>query len=198
VIPNYFDLDEFEFNPGPREDHLLYVGRIILRKGIHVAAQAAERSGHKLLVAGQGVLDHEAGKFITSEEMTITSPNVEFIGTLDRERRSYEMGRARAVMVPTQYIEPFGGVAVEAQLCGTPVITTNWGAFTENVSHGVSGFRPDTMREFVQAIGLSSQLDPVRVREWAASRYSLESVAPQFEDWFDRLDTLWGSGYYEG
>ena len=58
------------------------------------------------------------------------------------------LARRGSVRVPTYYIEPFGGVAVEAQLCGTPVITTDFGAFPETVQHGITGYRCRTYKQF--------------------------------------------------
>jgi len=195
VIPNYFDPAEFTNLAPKREDHLLYVGRVILRKGVHIAAQVAERSGRKLLVAGQGVVKHEPG-FIESDEIELRSPNIEYIGTLGVEERAYEMSRAHAVLVPTTYIEPFGGVAVEAMMSGTPAITTDWGAFRETVVSGLSGYRPSLIREWVQAVEDAGDLDSSHIRAYANSRFGLEAVAPMFEDWFERIETLWGEGWY--
>lgn len=196
VIPNYFDLDEFpweKIKTVKREDHLLYVGRVILRKGVHIAAKVAEASGRKLLVAGQGVVSHEIGR-IESEEMVLTSPNIEYIGTLDAEQRWQEMSRAHAVLTPTTYIEPFGGVAVEAQLCGTPVLATPWGAFPETVKPGVSGFLPHHKGEWVKAVEAAGGLKRAVIRKHA-EQFSLDAIAPRFEEWFNRIDTLWGDGW---
>lgn len=199
VIPNYFDPAEFESSKGvKREDHLLYVGRVILRKGVHLAAKAAEASGRKLFVAGQGVIDHEDGKFIESEEVKLTNPSLHFIGTLGVEERAYEMARAHAVLAPTTYLEPFGGVAVEAGFAGTPVITSNWGAYTETVIPGVTGYRPDTLAEYVQAVEDVSSLDREVIRQSVTDRYSLDAVRPLYERWFTQLDTLWEDGWYQG
>lgn len=203
VIPNYFDPAEFEASVAGnavRGDHLLYVGRVIVRKGVHVAAKVAEATGRTLLVAGQGVLDHKTGEYIESEEFILKSPKIEFIGTLGVEERAYEMGRAHAVLAPTQYVEPFGGVAVEAGFAGTPVITTNWGAFTETVIEGVTGFRPDTLSEYVDAVDAAESLGrhPELIRASVEARYSLDAVRPLFEEWFRKIDTLWDNGWYEG
>jgi glycosyltransferase involved in cell wall biosynthesis len=108
------------------------------------------------------------------------------------------MARAHAVLAPTTYLEPFGGVAVEAGFAGTPVITTNWGAYTETVIPGVTGYRPDVLSEFVQAVEDVSSLDREVIRKSVTDRYSLDAVRPQFIEWFRKLDTLWDEGWYEG
>lgn len=199
VIPNYFDPAEFLLEKTPRrEDHLLYVGRLIMRKGIHIAAQVAEATGRKLLVAGQGIIDHKPGEYITSEEIKLTSKNVEYIGTLGVKERAYEMARAHALLAPTTYLEPFGGVAVEAGFAGTPAITTNWGAFTETIIEGKTGFRPDTLAEYVKAVESASSLKREVIRRSVNARYSLDAVRPQFETWFKKLDSLWEEGWYQG
>ena len=50
------------------------------------------------------------------------------------------MGRARALVFPIDWPEPFGLVMTEAMACGTPVITRPLGAAPEIVTEGVTGF----------------------------------------------------------
>lgn len=194
VIPNYFDPEELPFNPDGG-DYLLYVGRLIVRKGVNVAAEIAEAAGMRLLVAGPGCVTHEPG-LIVMEEGVIKGP-VEYVGTLGVEERAKVMGGARALVCPTSYIEPFGGVAVEAMMCGTPVVATPWGAYTETVQSGVSGHHFHTLQEGVEAVAMTEWMDRRTVRQYALDRYSLDAVAPLFERWFGQLETLWEAGWYQ-
>ena len=104
------------------------------------------------------------------------------------------MGGAHAVLVPTLYVEPFGAVAVEAQLAGTPAIATDWGAFTETVA---DEFRFRTMQEAVDAVKRAGDADPEKLQASALERFSLDAVAPRYEKWFRQLDSLWRDGFYE-
>jgi glycosyltransferase involved in cell wall biosynthesis len=190
VIPNYWDMDEFPIDAEwPFEDstepYYLFIGRVIPDKGYEEAIRVTKDIGASLVIAGQG-----------SPNMELP-PHVSFIGHADVEARARLMKHAIAVLVPTRFREPFGGVAVEAQLSGTPAITTDYGAFVETVE---PQWRCSTHRELCEAAVRAQTLtatDRMNIRLKAASRYSLEAVGSLFERYFDRLYSLWGDGYYE-
>jgi glycosyltransferase involved in cell wall biosynthesis len=81
-------------------------------------------------------------------------------------------------------------------LCGTPVIASDWGSFTEIVTPDV-GARFRTLKQGVEAVELVRSLRGKQVRQAALDRFSLEAVGPKFTRWFDQLDSLWGQGWYE-
>lgn len=194
VIPNFFRPSDFALAED-KDDYLLFVGRTIFRKGITLAAEIAKASGRKLLVAGSGVDSSSDGEIRTFDGCVLTG-DVEYVGPVGAAERNELMGKAHAVFAPTIYVEPFGAVAVEAQLCGTPAITTDWGAYPETVPHG-GGFRVRSLAEGVAAVEAAGDLDPVLIHERALARYSLEAIAPEYERWFDQISTLWGKGFYE-
>jgi glycosyltransferase involved in cell wall biosynthesis len=196
VIPNYYDPEDFPLC-AEKGDYLLFLGRAIQRKGIQIAVDTARAVGMKLIMAGQGVESITAEKMVCEGGYTVNvaGVQVEHIGYVDVSKRAEVLGGAKALLLPTLYIEPFGGAAVEAQLCGTPAITTDFGAFAETVKHGVTGWRCRTLRQFVQATQHLDQLDPAEIRRIAVERYSLERVAPLYIDWFESLAGLWGAGW---
>ncbi len=107
------------------------------------------------------------------------------------------MGNAIGFFAPTLYIEPFGNVVVEAQACGTPTITTDWGAFTETNINGLTGYRCRTFDEFCQAVENVKNLDPKTISDRAKSLYSVDVIALQYQKYFNDLSKLWGKGWYE-
>lgn len=179
VIPGYLEPDMFPLGKGDG-DYYLYIGRLIERKGYRIAQEVCERLGKRLILAGPGPQDGYG----------------EFVGSIGPEQRAELMGSAIATFAPTLYIEPFGNVVIEAQTCGTPTITTDWGAFTENNEHGVTGFRCRTLQEFINAAENVKTLDRARIREQAIAKYSLDVIGRKYEAYFQRLLTLWDKGWY--
>jgi hypothetical protein len=96
------------------------------------------------------------------------------------------------------YVEPFGGVQVENLLCGTPTITTDWGAFAENNIQGVTGYRCRTFEDFVKAArdcqeGKIKSIDCRRQGE----NFSLDAIAPKYEKYFtEALQVSQDRGWY--
>jgi len=188
VIPNYFDPDDFEFSD-KKDGYLLYVGRLTPRKGVNIAYETAKKTGFMLKIAGIGKLQ-DVG-------IPENDPLVEYVGFAGMKERSDLMKSARAVMVPTIYLGPFEGVAVEAMFSGTPAITSDFGAFPETVQHGETGYRCRTLEQFVWAAKNAGKLDPKYIREYAVNNYSLERVGRMYEEYFFQLQGLFGKGWYE-
>jgi glycosyltransferase involved in cell wall biosynthesis len=197
VIPHAVDPADFIFEPEPGtyddEPYLLFMGRLVGRKGAQVAADISERVGMKLVVAGPGAL-HDAGEDIVTVDGMVRGSRVVLEGAAGKERRAELLAGASALLMPTLYPEPFGLVAVEAMMSGTPVVASPWGAFTETISEGVSGFTFHTLGEAVARVQDAMTLDRGGVRAWA-ERYAPGVIAPEYDRWFQRLMGLRGAGW---
>lgn len=194
VIPRGWLAEDFPAGDGSG-GYALYIGRLMARKGPHVAADAAARAGVPLKVAGQGARSWSRS-LIVCEDGTELRGDVEYLGVLGPKDRAAVMGAAVATLVPTQYFEPLGGVSIESQLTGTPAIVSNWGGLPENVVEGRTGFACNLLRDYVRGIERAATLDRAFVRQHALDTWSIEALAPRWIEYLDRLSTLWGSGWY--
>lgn len=169
VVPNYYNPDEWPEGSGG--DAVVFLGRLTEGKGIRLLLDIARaRPDVPFKIAGQGSI----------EPFGDVPPNVEVIGPLTHERAAY-LGNARAIIAPSRYSEPFCGVVVEAALCGTPAITSDFGAFTETVDQGLTGFRCQTMRQWCEAIDQAGDLSRRYTRLRAQTLYSTDRVGMMYD-----------------
>ena len=190
VIPNYFDPADFDFAPETKKDYLLYLGRVYSGKGVDIAIEVAQATGCELIIAGQGSLE-EAGYHGLPG-------NIPHVGYADRETRRRLMAEARASIIASKYVEPFGGVQVENLFSGTPTITSDIGAFAENNLHGVTGYRCNTFDDFCTAWENRHRIAPESCRAQAQLNFSLDAVAPRYERYFqDVMNVYSGEGWYQ-
>ena len=175
VIPNPIDVGAFPYRED-KEDFLLWIGRMAPVKGAHRAIDAARRAGMPLVLAGPVQPGQE--EFFESEvEPHIDGETVSYVGETGGHEKADLFSRARGMLMPIRWDEPFGMVMVEAMACGTPVIAFEEGAAPEIVVDGSTGFVVDDEQEMADAIGRLDEISPERCREHVAERYDVPTVA---------------------
>lgn len=179
VIPNYFVEADWPMVERP-QGYVAFFGRIGDSKGLPTfVALAAQMPDQEFVICGQG-----------DPSPYLRLPNVRYEPPKTGTDRATFLGNAKLVVMPTNFVEPFGGVAVEAMLCGTPVAGVTYGAFTETIQHGVTGWRCRVLQEWVRAVELSPTLDRGGIAHYARKRYSLEAVGPMYDTAFRQIHGL--------
>jgi glycosyltransferase involved in cell wall biosynthesis len=179
VVPNPLAVDEWPFC-AEKEDFVLWIGRMSPDKGPHRAIDAARRAGARLVLAGP-VQPGQERFFAEEVEPHVGDDGVEYIGEADAERKRELYLRARGLLMPIRWAEPFGLVMVEAMACGTPVIAYPEGSAPELVREGETGFVVDDEDAMAEAIGRLGEIDPARCREITDERFGVDTVVARYE-----------------
>lgn len=181
VIPNYFKVDDWDFNPNP-EGYIAYFGRLATIKGVHFISEIANaRPDLKFKLCGQG-----------DPTPYLTSPNIEYVPPIHGRERSKFLGNAMAVIMPTRYVEPFGGVTVEAELCGTPVLGSSYGSFTETIEHGKTGYQCRTLGDFLAGLEKieNGEISREYVRRFAVEHFDMYKLAHKYDGAFKQINDI--------
>ena len=152
VVPNGVNLNlyngvEKDYNfrrqyAADNEKIILYVGRLVYEKGIQnlIAAMPKVLNGYhdsKLIIAGKGGMIDE----LRDEVRRLNIENkVYFTGYLNLNQVTKMYKCADAAVFPSTY-EPFGVVALEGMLSGTPVVVSDVGGLNEIVQHRENGMK---------------------------------------------------------
>jgi glycosyltransferase involved in cell wall biosynthesis len=179
VIPNPIDMSAWPLRED-KDDYVLWVGRMTPEKGPHRAIAAARAAGVRLILAGV-IQPGQQPFFDTEVAPHIDGDRVSFAGEVGGERKRSLFARARGLLMPIRWEEPFGMVMVEAMACGTPVIAFPEGAARELVVEGTTGFLVDGEQAMAAAIGRLSSIAAPGCREWVATHCDVDVVAAAYE-----------------
>lgn len=177
----YHGLPETLLAPQPvAPEYLAVLGRISPEKGIDRAVRIAAMAGMKLRIAAKvDAVDRDY--FEREIRPLLAQPHVEFIGEIgDREKPDF-LSRAKALLMPIEWPEPFGLVMIEAMACGTPVIAYNSGSVPEVVEDGLTGFIVNGESEAADAAQHLEQLPRERIRRRFEERFTARRMAQDYE-----------------
>jgi glycosyltransferase involved in cell wall biosynthesis len=180
VVPNPIDCSEWPYR-AEKDDFLLWIGRMSPDKGPHRAITAAREAGAPLVLAGPVQPGQEAF-FAEEVEPQLGDDGIYYVGEADGERKRDLYQRARALLMPIRWPEPFGLVMVEALACGTPVIAFPEGSAPELVQNGKTGFVVDDEHAMADAVRRLGEIDPAACRESCEERFGVPAVVRAYED----------------
>jgi glycosyltransferase involved in cell wall biosynthesis len=164
---------------GPRGDYVAFLGRISPEKRVDRAILIARAVGIPLKIAAK-VDRADDAYFRTQIEPLLDGPGVEFIGEINEHQKTEFLGKARALLFPVDWPEPFGLCMIEAMACGTPVLAFRCGSVPEIVDDGLTGAIVETTDEAIAALPRVIGLDRSKVRQRFEQRFSATRMAKDY------------------
>lgn len=125
----------------PEEKIVLFVGRLVHEKGVHVLVNAVsrvlEKVNAKFIIVGNGYMKEQLSNIVKNMGF---AHKVMFTGFVDDETLKKLQKCADVSVVPSLF-EPFGIVAIEAMAAKSPVVVSDTGGLSEIVEHNVTGVK---------------------------------------------------------
>ncbi|RVT42284.1 glycosyltransferase family 4 protein [Sphingobium algorifonticola] len=185
VILNGIDLEKFAFHADPDpDDYLVWYGRIVAEKGLHLAIAAARQIGLPLRIAGP-ILDEAYFRDVVAPML---GKDAIHVGHLAHNELARLVGGARAFLCTPLWDEPYGLVVAEALACGVPVAAFARGAIPEivNDSCGVLA-KPDDVRSLAEAGRAALSLDRHACRTRAEEICDARRMVDSYENLYRRM-----------
>lgn len=184
VLPNGVDADLWPLGRGGAG--LVWFGRLVPEKGTHLALEVARLLDLPLTIVGrigdQAYFDRAVAPGLDDR--------IRYVGPLAQPELADLVGRSACSLVTPVWDEPFGLVAPEALMTGTPVAAHDVGGLTE-IARGTTGMTtvphddPRALAEAARQLIAASRRPGGReaIRAGAVARFSLETR-------IDRLETV--------
>lgn len=155
TVYNGIPVEEFEFNIKPKK-YLAWMGRFTAAKGPHLAIQIAKRLKMPLVMAAKIEKENQRDLQYYQQKIKpqIDGKQIRYLGEVSNRLKNQIYKNAFCLINPILWDEPFGLVPMEANACGTPVVTFARGAMPELIKNGENGFavQPNNINAMIKAV----------------------------------------------
>ena len=207
MIPNGVNLQEYTRNKNinfsrfrkkfasPKEKIVLFVGRLVYEKGIHVLINAVprilEKVNAKFVIVGNGYMKEPLSNLINGMGL---AHKVMFTGFVDDETLK-NLQRCADVCVVSSLFEPFGIVALEAMAARSPVVVSDTGGLAEIIDHDVTGVKVHPENPDSLAWGITKVLLDEKHANWLTNnahrkmleKYDWNKISRQTKDVYEAV-----------
>ncbi len=184
TIHHGIDITQFDFQPVPDGDYLIFFGRIHNDKGARQAVEIARSCNKKLILAGiiqdQAYHDRYVAPYIDNLKVI-------YAGSVGPAERRQLLGNAWALLHPIQFDEPFGLSVVESMACGTPVIAFNRGSMPELVENGKTGFLVRAVDEAIERVAHIEEIDRAYCRRHVEQHFTVNRMVDDYIHVYEKI-----------
>lgn len=185
TVYNGINAELFELSE-EHDDYLLFVGRIVHEKGVREAIKVAQMTDHRLIIIGPIHPGQEA--YFEQHVQPYLNDKIVYLGFIKQDDLPKYFQRAKALLMPIQWEEPFGMTMAEAMCCGTPVIAFGRGSVKEVLRDGVSGYVVDSVSEMADVvIGKIDQIKPRDCHEHIMDKFTFDHMVNGYEKAYKKV-----------
>ncbi|HVX58316.1 MAG TPA: glycosyltransferase family 4 protein [Candidatus Saccharimonadales bacterium] len=184
TVHNGVDVKKYDFS-SRTEDYLLFVGRVVPEKGVKEAIAVARETRQRLLIIGPTYADSQGyfDQYIKPQ----LDDQILYLGYVEQDKISPYYQKAKALLTPVQWEEPFGLTTIEAMASGTPVISFNRGAAPEIIENGKTGYVVDSTAEMIDAVNKIKNIRRIACRRHVEDHFSISKMVDGYEAAFEKI-----------
>ena len=184
TVYNGVDTEKFAYSD-KHDDYLLFVGRIVPDKGVSEAVRIARRTGHKLIIIGPVLPENRP--YFNKLIKPYLNDQIVYLGHKKNEETIPYFQKAKCMLLPLKWEEPFGVTMIEAMSCGTPVVVMNRGSASEVVMDGVTGFVCNRLRDLPEAVQKVGTISRRACREYVEKNFTIKKMVDNYEKTFESI-----------
>lgn len=163
-----------------KKGYLLFIGRMMSGKGVHLAVEVAQKTGKELIIAGTFNNNPNYVEYFNEQIKPHLNDKIRFIGPVGGAQKMKLLSEASCVLFTSTWNEPFGLVLIEALACGTPVLAFKAGAIPE-VLHGLPQLLCNNVNEMSRKVKSGkSYPSPKTCRLYVKKYYSDKVMTDNF------------------
>lgn len=196
TVYNGINTAQYPFEKNP-DDYFAWLGKINPVKGTKEAILAVKKANSRLILMGaveKGVAQSYT-YFKKEIEPLIDNKQIIFYENVGLPEKAQLLGKAKALLNPIRWPEPFGLVMIESQATGTPVIAFPKGAAPEIIQDNKTGFLVSSLPEMVDKMQQVDSLNRTDCRQFVEENFSVDTMVTGYEEVYETIIKHWPEYY---